>query len=219
MDETRFAPPVQALADATGRRAALRSLGAASLALLAALGLDAAAARKRKKKKRKKRGQGPPLGLAYQCAGAVEAAFSTGGSVLIAQRFAATRSGRLRQIRAPITKDPGTGDFVIQLVAVSGAPNGTPSDYPLDVLETVTIPDASVPDGESTLVGTFAGPRLVQGTEYAAVVSRRGAAFTPHARGGCDGVMFAGAPYAPSPLGLDLIVSVLVDEDGEPQRG
>jgi hypothetical protein len=46
MDATRFDESVKGLVDATDRRDALRSLGAAGMALLAALGLNSAAAKK-----------------------------------------------------------------------------------------------------------------------------------------------------------------------------
>jgi hypothetical protein len=55
MDETRFERPMKAIAEPSGRRAALRSLSAAGMALLAAFGLvDAADA-----KKKHHRGKGP----------------------------------------------------------------------------------------------------------------------------------------------------------------
>ena len=42
------------------------------------------------------------------------------------------------------------------------------------MLAEVTIPDGKVPAGASTLTGSFSGPKLVQGTEYAAVTNRLG---------------------------------------------
>jgi hypothetical protein len=66
----------------------------------------------------------------------------------------------LYQIQFEITKRAGTtGDFVVELLAVAG---GVPTNT---VLAAVTIPDASVPNGDSTLTATFSGPPLVAGTE------------------------------------------------------
>jgi hypothetical protein len=92
-----------------------------------------------------------------------------------AHRFTAERSGVLCQIKLLVNKpdDPNNeGDFVVQLVKVNGSAGGEPSASPLDVLAALTIPDATVPNGVSTLPAKFAGTRLEQGTEYAVVVSR-----------------------------------------------
>jgi hypothetical protein len=119
------------------------------------------------------------LRRAFQCPGPTEDVFEQGSGVgngaRLAQVFTARRTGSLRQIRVALTKDPGTtGDYVVQLVKVTGSPNGTPSNSAADILAKFTIPDAKVPVGTSTLTGKFTGPKLVQGTEYAAVVKRLG---------------------------------------------
>lgn len=49
---------------------------------------------------------------------------------------------------------------------------GQPDHTALGVLAVISVPDASVPDGDSTLVAAFDGPELAAGTEYAAVVGR-----------------------------------------------
>jgi hypothetical protein len=75
MDATRFDRSIQTMSQATGRRGAVRSLGAGGLALLAALGLADASAResrkggvqadgKGKKKRKTKRGPTGPAGPA-----------------------------------------------------------------------------------------------------------------------------------------------------------
>jgi hypothetical protein len=113
---------------------------------------------------------------AYQCVGPPELTIFPGGDTRQGQRFTATRSGSLRQIKVAIHKaaSSSAGDSVVQLVKVTGSPNGTPSSSPLDVLAAVTIPDATVPYGASTLTAKFAGTILEQGKEYAAVISRPG---------------------------------------------
>lgn len=120
----------------------------------------------------------------------------------------ATRSGTLRQIKIRITKDSGGGDFVVQLLAANGSPNGTPWVHPTGVPALDTIPDSTVPAEETTVTGHFSGPQLVAGTEYAAAVSRRGGFYTPHSHLGCEGALFTGE--SENTLGLDLIASVLV---------
>jgi hypothetical protein len=57
---------------------------------------------------------------------------------------------------------------VVELLAVAG---GMPTNT---VLAAVTIPDASVSNGDSTLTATFSGPPLVAGTEYATALRRLG---------------------------------------------
>ena len=115
---------------------------------------------------------------AFQCPGPTEDTFGQGSSgtrARLAQVFTAGRTGSLRQIKIALIKEPRqTGDYVVQLVKVSGSPNGIPSNSAADVLAEVTIRDGKVPQGASTLIGSFTGPKLVQGTEYAAVVNRLG---------------------------------------------
>jgi hypothetical protein len=63
---------------------------------------------------------------------------------------------------------------VVQLLRVSG---GQPSHSPIDVLASVTVPDAQVASSsDATVTATFTGPALVAGTEYAAALSRPGVA-------------------------------------------
>src|SRR5829696_8461602 len=94
---------------------------------------------------------------AFQCPGPTEDTFGQGSGVggdraRLAQVFRARRTGSLRQIRIPVVKDSGhTGDYVIQLVKVSGSPNGVPFTSAADVLAEVTIRDGRVPLGASVL--------------------------------------------------------------------
>jgi hypothetical protein len=111
--------------------------------------------------------------LTYQCSGPREDEVvrisGPDDQQRIAQSFTAAQSGSLYQIQFEITKRAGTtGDFVVELLAVAGrVPTNT-------VLAAVTIPDASVPNGDSTLTATFSGPPLVAGTEYATALRRLG---------------------------------------------
>jgi hypothetical protein len=158
------------------------------------------------------------LKQAYRCPGPVEAtAGELSGQQRVAQVFTATEGGTLREMRFKIAKFPETkGDYVVQLLKVTGSPNGLPSNSPLDVLAAVTIPDAKVPEGDSTLVANFAGTRLKKGKEYAAVISRPGnSEYAVHSRQGgndCEGRLFTAFDGDTFNLiaNLDLIVTVLV---------
>jgi hypothetical protein len=100
---------------------------------------------------------------------------SGGAESRIGHVFAATVDGSLREVRIDIRKDaalPG-GDYLVQLLATSGAP-AEPDHTALGVLAVAIVPDATVPDGDSTLVAEFNGPDLVAGTEYGVVVARPG---------------------------------------------
>src|SRR5262249_1767455 len=144
---------------------------------------------------------------------------SFGGEVRFAQTFTAERSGSLRQIQFSVNKRPGsTGDYVVQLLKVVG---GKPSNSPIDVLATVTVPDAQVATStDAALTATFSGPALVAGTDYAAAFSRPGAGSSDASLntlldggGTCGGTLFLavqGDVFAEEVNHLDSIVSVLV---------
>jgi hypothetical protein len=201
---TLFAPP---------SRRALVGLGLSGV--IGLLGFDRAGAGKknRRKKRRNKQNGSTPVST-YACPGAPEQFLPSGGlHPRFAQRFTAGKNGQLRRITAQITKDGGSGDFIVQLVSVTGSPDGTPSHLPLDVLATTTIPNASVPTGEFTLTATFSGPEIVAGVEYAAVVGRRESTFSPGLRNDCDGKLFfaeSAGPFTTPIEGVDLVVSVEV---------
>ena len=167
MDNTRFSAPLRFPSGSSSRRSALRLLGGSVLGGLFTCGALSADAKKRGKGKRKKKRTvtAPPvtspstpvppppaaLSVAYECPGTGPGAFGgINGTDRAAQRFVAGRSGSLRQIRFDIAKDSSSpGDWVVQLVKVVGTGNTKPSNSPLDVLAANTIPDASLPDGES----------------------------------------------------------------------
>ena len=92
-----------------------------------------------------------------------------------AENFTALHTGSLVRGETEIAKTGATGDFVMQILATddAGAPTNT-------VLASTTIPDASVPVGNSRIVGTFATPaNVVAGQRYAFMITRPGAQFTP----------------------------------------
>jgi hypothetical protein len=198
---------------AGSRRAALQSLSLAAGSTLASLLGVAATEAKKKRKKRKKKPGSPALQLAYECPGPPE---SVGTFLLIsrvAQVFAAERSGTLRRIQFHINKDAGSaGDYVVQLVRVD---SGTPSSVATHILAGITIPNADVPDGESTLAADFLGPELTAGTEYAAAIGRVANSIELGNFTGtgniCAGQTFAsmGGAFTESPT-LDVVVSVFV---------
>ena len=238
MEATRFDTLARTLGNGASRRVVIGGV-------LAALGLEVVSAAKKKKcppcKKRKQgtcrnkkpNGTACPGGtcqsgrcvaaappsvpvLTYQCLGPREDTLVIGGaSSRIAQSFTAAQSGSLHQIQIEVTKKPGTtGDYVVQLLdfGADGKPTNT-------VLATATIPDASVPDGDSTLTATFSGPPLVTGTEYAAAISRPGGSELQV--GDRIGNDCAGTAFDQNPIGTgsfeelfagsrDLITSVMV---------
>jgi hypothetical protein len=194
----RFDTLTRSLTTAGSRRRALAALGGALGTALSGSVVDGAAAKKKcppcKKRKqgtcKKKKPNGstcpggtcqggrcvavapPPVPvLAYQCPGPREdTVVSGGGASRIAQSFTAAQSGSLHQIQIEVTKKPGTtGAYVVELLdfGADGKPTNT-------VLATATIPDAAVPEGDSTLTATFSGPPLVASTEYAVAISRPG---------------------------------------------
>jgi hypothetical protein len=84
-----------------------------------------------------------------------------------AQTFTAVHTGTVVRAEVAIDHDPG-GAFTMQILDTdsSGVPvNG--------VLGSATVPDASIPDGPTTLAGTFSTPASVTaGHLYALVISR-----------------------------------------------
>ncbi|HEX5499569.1 MAG TPA: hypothetical protein VFX03_10095 [Thermomicrobiales bacterium] len=207
MDDARFDAVVKRLeTSGTSRRAGVRALAAAAFVGATAAYVDpfGAAAKRRTKKKKTK--------ATYECAGSTDVISLFQADRRAAARFTASRTGRLRQINFSINNPSGSsGDWVVQLVAVDGA---TPSTNPIDVLAAVTISDASVPEGQSTITGPFAGTKLTQGVDYAAVLTRRDdfdvAVFFDPAT--CSGASFtADGAGAFTPLSPDLVVTVLVD--------
>jgi hypothetical protein len=162
----------------------------------------------------------PPPGavLTYQCPGPKTASYIAGtGTNRFAQTFIVERSGSLQQIQFSVNKSTSTGDYLVQLLRVSG---GKPSHSPIDVLTSVTVPDAQVAtSSDATLTATFTGPTLVAGTEYAIAFSRPrstsiGTAapnYRPDDGTGCGGNWFIADGAGPFNVAqADLLVSVLV---------
>jgi hypothetical protein len=235
VDQPRFDVLTRALSSLPSRRDLLGGFAGGLAFVSWTLGItNIEAKKKRGKKKKKRRGQtappaSPPPGptsppppetvLTYQCPGPKNSLVAGNGDIRFAQTFVAERGGSLRQIQFSIGKQSGTtGDYVVQLLKVVGS---KPSHNPVDVLATVTIPNAEVAAGtEVTLTAPFTGPTLVAGTEYAAAISRPGAG-PAEARintlnvggGACGGKLFlavAGDVFAEEILAQDLLVSVLV---------
>jgi hypothetical protein len=139
---------------------------AGSLSALSPRSVEAA-----KKKPKKKNPKPPALKSAFTCSPPLDDVFEASVISRYAQSFTATRGGSLREIRVRINKLVNDRDYIVQLVRMSGA---VPSASTLDVLAAATIPDTEVPTGNATLVAKFAATNLVQGTQYAVVVSQPG---------------------------------------------
>lgn len=90
-----------------------------------------------------------------------------------AQTFTAIHTGTVAGADMLINKQPGAGDFQLQILGVDGS--GIPLNGPL---ATVTIPDASVPTGQTPLSGTFPeAPSVTAGKTYALAATRVGGPF------------------------------------------
>jgi hypothetical protein len=231
MDEARFAAVTRALADVSSRRGLLRLAAAlAGAGSFATPRWGEATARgkpKHRAKRRRHAGQPSPcppsppppprLIATYLCPGPSSA--QTGGpdGMRFAQTFRPAQNGELRQVEFSVLNNEAAGDFVVQLLQVSG---GIPGHSPGDVLAEVTVPDASVAIGDgAAVVATLAGPPLVAGTEYAAAIHRPGTGSGQWAVKGrtgdsnaCGGKKFSalGAEAFTGVATEDLLISVLV---------
>lgn len=239
MNVNHFQTLFRSLASAPSRRSALRFLAGLVLGsplLLGRLGatahdktakckkLDDKAKRKKCLKKakkhrahhRKQSAQPTPV-LAYKCPGpSAITEEAIGPDYRFAQTFTAAQSGSLLQIQFEVIKDVGSsGDWVVHLLAVGA--DGKPTNT---ALASVTIPNASVPDGPSPLTASFSGPPLVAGTPYAAAISRPGSSgFLVKTRSGnaCAGSAFQQQPAGSGPFneltsagGVDFLTAVTV---------
>jgi hypothetical protein len=236
MDAERFDAITKALITGFSRRSAMRLLASSALGLLGGSAAPEAAAHdplkkcrkikdkaKRKKclKKAKKHNAthttpAPPASepaaprLVYQCPGPFSDSVAVEGNKRFAQTFTPSQSGALRQIQFGIRNEGSGSNYVVQLLKVSG---GTPGSGFADILATVTIPDATVASGDTTLVADFSGPALSAGTEYAAAIGRPGSQYlTVHkAPPTCAGQAYYSVnTNAFTELGYDLVVSVFV---------
>jgi hypothetical protein len=172
--------------------------GGLLMALSSVLGAEEAAAKK-KRKKRKKHKQTPmpqtPATPATKadatCSGPSDT--TTGGSNgdhRLAQTFTALASGPLVRVDLPGHKLAGSGGaYILRLSPVDGA--GVPTNT---ILASASMPNLSVPDGNTTLTFTFADPAsVVAGTQYALVLTRPNSnqmAWRGHVGDTCSGSHF-----------------------------
>jgi len=153
--------------------------------------------------------------LDANCPGPAGSSFASSGNQRFAQGFAALTTGSLVRAQAAINKAlmPG-GDWVMQIVDTDAT--GLPVN---SALASTTIPDATVPDGDSTITGTFApGAAVVAGHRYALVVTRPGASkLSWNQRSGnpCPGQEFLSmsqtGSWAANNPGFDFVFSVFVE--------
>jgi hypothetical protein len=239
MDRTRFDALTWVLTAPGSRRHAVAGLLAGALSLLhihdaqEAIAHDKTAKCKKlddrdKKKKclkqakrhraqHRRRSASPVPVLTYQCPGpSATAEEAIGPDYRFAQTFTAAQGGSLLKIQFAVIKDAASsGDWIVQLLAVGT--DGKPSNT---ALAEVTIPNASVPVGPSTLTASFSEPVLVSGTRYAAAISRPGGSgFLVKTRTGnaCAGSAFRQQPTGSNPFdeltiggGVDFLASVTV---------
>jgi hypothetical protein len=134
----------------------------------------------------------------------------------IAQTFTAQTTGTLVRGEIEVTKPPmTTGDWVMEIYATDGSGNPTNT-----LLASTTIADATVPTGNSRLVGApFTTPASVQAGQQYALSLRRSASWSVRDRGGnpCPGVeFFSGSSNGSWVLSngvntLDLVFAVFVE--------
>jgi hypothetical protein len=143
-----------------------------------------------------------------------------GGNGRTAQTFTVINTGSLTSAQMEVIKAMGsTGDYILQIVAVDGS--GVPTNT---VLASATIPNDTVPTGESTITGNFATPVAVTaGQQYAVLVTRPSSTnLNVSARFGddCPGARFSSASqtgaFTEDP-GTDHIFAVFVEPTPPPQ--
>ena len=101
--------------------------------------------------------------LLASCDGPPESSASGPGSYRYAQTFVPEVSGTLTTAQVDIAKAPGSsGDWIMQVVLSVVLPIGAPSQQ---VLASTTVPDSTVPDGPSTITGSFADYLLPTSTD------------------------------------------------------
>ena len=138
------------------------------------------------------------------------------------ETFTAQASGALTSAQFDITKGGATtGDYVIKIVALNtgGAPTET-------VLSETTVPNASVPAGNSTITGVFGAPLSVTaGQSYGALITRPGpSSVIMGLRTGndCPGSVFSSPnqtdPFTASPADWDIVFAVFVEPPAAPDN-
>jgi hypothetical protein len=126
------------------------------------------------------------------------------------QTFTAQRTGSLVRGEIGISKAGGAANWVMQIVTTDGS--GTPTN---NVLASTTIANASVPDGESMIVGLFASPAsIVAGQQLGLLIARPGESYTLRDRFGapCPGQEFfsiSGGPFM-ADANFDFVFAVFV---------
>jgi hypothetical protein len=156
-------------------------------------------------------GPAPAQGLLdANCPGPTVTEVGIGPDERDAQTFTAQRTGSLVRGETEITNPGGVADWVMQVVATDGS--GTPTNT---VLASTTIASASVPGGDSRIVGLFASPAsIAAGQQYGLLITRPGSSFTLRDRDGdpCPGQEFFsqfGGPFM-ADLGFDFVFAVFV---------
>ncbi len=136
-----------------------------------------------------------------------------------AQTFTALAGGTLTMAQADVTKGGSPADWILRINEVDGT--GTPTNT---VLASVTIPDSTVPMGDSIMSGTFAAPATVAaGQQYALVVARPGSTQLEvgvRAGNDCPGEFFLSqsqtGPF-PGPIpNVDMVFTVFVEPASVP---
>lgn len=126
------------------------------------------------------------------------------------QTFTAQRTGSLVRGETEISKPGGAADWVMQIVTTDGS--GTPTN---NVLASTTIANASVPDGDSRIVGLFASPAsVVAGQQLGLLITRPGESYTlrDQSDAPCPGQEFfsvSGGPFMAEPI-FDFVFAVFV---------
>jgi hypothetical protein len=169
----------------------------------------------------------PPV-LAAGCQGPREASASGPGTYRFAQSFVPQLSGALTSAEVDVTKAPeSSGDWIVQIFVLRPIPIGNPSH---DVVAQATIPDSTVPNGQSTIATKFADPATVLAgglprREYQLVITRPGSSdlTVGYRRGNdCGGELFQSSsqtgPFGPY-MGAsnDLVFKVFVSDVVPPQ--
>jgi hypothetical protein len=135
-----------------------------------------------------------------------------------AQTFTVQTTGSLVQGEVEVNKPASSnGDWVMEIYATDGS--GIPTNT---LLASTTIPNATVPAGDSRLVGTFAVPASVQaGQQYAISLRRSEFWVIPYRSGNpCPGQHFVSGPTGPwnGPFeDTDLVFAVLVEPELQPK--
>jgi len=156
--------------------------------------------------------------LDANCPGPMDGVLALSGGSR-AETFTAQTTGGLVRAELAIREAAMTsGNYVVQILGTDGS--GVPTNT---VLASATIPDASVPAGDSTLVGAFdPAAGVVAGQKYALSVSRSGSPYVLPVTNAapCPGqLFFSGFPsttWNPDPPNLDMIFAVFVESPSQP---